>query len=115
MLVRHALAVGVVGKNSQTTAQLMLVCGLKRVVAAGRVRRLVGRVAGKGRERNEVLRIGADRQNLTWRVEVTKVVQMASCGTHISDLDGIVVRELILDCQIEGLDVRGLEVILSPI
>ena len=115
MLVRHALAVGVVGENSQPTAQLMLVRCLQRVVAAGRVRCLVGSVAGKRGERNVILRIDADWQNLVRRVEVAKVVQMASRGTHVSDLDGVVVRELILDSQVEGLNVRGLEVILPPI
>ena len=47
VLVRHALAVGVVGEKSQANVHLMLISDLHRVVAAGRVCRLVGRVARK--------------------------------------------------------------------
>ena len=57
-----------------------------RLAERGRVRRLVGRVAGKAGEWNVVLRIDADGHNLAWRVEVAKIVQMPSHRSHISDL-----------------------------
>src|SRR6267154_2303523 len=75
-LVRHALAIGVVGQEIQSKAGLMLVSRLHRVVAARSVRNFVKRVGSKGRKRNVIVDVCAYGQNLAWGVMGRKAVQL---------------------------------------
>ena len=40
---------------------------------------------------------------------------MATHRPDVSNLNGIVIRELILNCKIYGLNIRSLEIVLAPI
>src|SRR5580693_8705909 len=83
----------------------MLIGRLQGVVVAVGVGSLVGCIATETREGNVILRVYARWKDLGGRIVVSKVIQMAAEGAHVSDLNGVMAGELILHSEIDRLDI----------
>src|ERR1700744_371740 len=93
----------------------MLVSRLEGVIAADAIRGFVSGVAGEAWKWNRGLRIHARRQDLSVRVVVAQVVEMATLRANESNRHRIMIGELVLNREIFCLDVRSLEVELTAV
>src|SRR6202044_842759 len=115
-LVAHALTPGVVSQCRETIAELVLIGTLQCVISACAIGGFIGGVGGKLGQRKVVGDSCSRGQNLRRRVQrVVVVVQVTAKGSHTTDLEGIVIGDLLLQGQIEGLYIRGLVVILAAV